>query len=258
MPASPACSSRMKRSSCSRGCPACRRWGSGCSAGRSWRRIRARPPAPGGARSRRASAGRRWRSARCAARAGKRSCSSDSCRYSGRKSWPHCDTQCASSMANSAIRDCSSSSSMRGMTSRSGATYSRSSSPARSARSAAAACSAHPAWNSGRRRARRAAASAATWSCISAISGETTSAGALAQQRRHLVAQRLAAAGGHQHQRVAAAGDVRDDLFLRAAEARHGRRRCSGAGGRAQLAGVRQQKHAERRDQENQTDADRR
>ena len=33
--------------------------------------------------------------------AGKRSCSSDSCRYSGRKSWPHCDTQCASSTAMS-------------------------------------------------------------------------------------------------------------------------------------------------------------
>jgi hypothetical protein len=34
---------------------------------------------------------------------GKRSCSTESWRYSGRKSWPHCDTQCASSMANSAI-----------------------------------------------------------------------------------------------------------------------------------------------------------
>ena len=42
--------------------------------------------------------------------------------------------------------------------------------------------------------------------------------GALAQQRRQLVAERLAAAGGHQHQRVAAAGDVGDDRFLGAAE----------------------------------------
>ena len=33
---------------------------------------------------------------------GKRSCSTESCRYSGRKSWPHCETQCASSMAKSA------------------------------------------------------------------------------------------------------------------------------------------------------------
>jgi hypothetical protein len=42
---------------------------------------------------------------------------------------------------------------------------------------------------------------------------------ALAQQRRDLVADRLAAAGGHQHQRVAAGGDVLDDLLLEAAEA---------------------------------------
>ena len=33
---------------------------------------------------------------------GQRSCSTSSSRYSGRKSWPHCDTQCASSIANSA------------------------------------------------------------------------------------------------------------------------------------------------------------
>ena len=43
---------------------------------------------------------------------------------------------------------------------------------------------------------------------------------ALAQQRGQLVAQRFAAAGGHQHQRVAAVGDMRDDLLLRAAERR--------------------------------------
>jgi hypothetical protein len=47
----------------------------------------------------------------------------------------------------------------------------------------------------------------ATWSCISAISGDTTIARCRAQQRRHLVAQRLAAAGGHQHQRIAARSD---------------------------------------------------
>ena len=43
-------------------------------------------------------------------------------------------------------------------------------------------------------------------------------AGALAQQRGHLVAQGLAATGRHQHQRVTAAGDVVDDLLLVAAE----------------------------------------
>jgi hypothetical protein len=37
---------------------------------------------------------------------------------------------------------------------------------------------------------------------------------AVADQRRDLVAQRLAAAGRHQHQRVATADDVADDLLL--------------------------------------------
>jgi hypothetical protein len=40
------------------------------------------------------------------------------------------------------------------------------------------------------------------------------------QQRRHLVAQRLAAAGGHQDERVAAGHHVLDDLALGAAEDR--------------------------------------
>ena len=39
-----------------------------------------------------------------------------------------------------------------------------------------------------------------------------------AAERRHLVAERLAAAGRHQHQRVAAGHDVIDDLGLVAAE----------------------------------------
>ena len=44
-------------------------------------------------------------------------------------------------------------------------------------------------------------------------------AAALAQQRRQLIAQRLAAAGRHQHQAIAAIGNVADDLLLRAAKA---------------------------------------
>ncbi len=40
-------------------------------------------------------------------------------------------------------------------------------------------------------------------------------AGTLAQQRRNLVAQRLAAAGRHQHQAIAARRDMVDDLTLR-------------------------------------------
>lgn len=39
-----------------------------------------------------------------------------------------------------------------------------------------------------------------------------------AQQRRNLVAQRLAAAGRHQHEAIAAAGDVFDDFTLLAAK----------------------------------------
>ena len=42
----------------------------------------------------------------------------------------------------------------------------------------------------------------------------------VAQQRRNLVAQRLAAAGGHQHQRVAAIGDVRYHVGLVTAKRR--------------------------------------
>jgi hypothetical protein len=79
------------------------------------------------------------------------------------------------------------------------------------------ACLCQSAWSSGTPRARRASFSAATWSCISAISGDTTTPMPVAQQRRDLVAQRLAAAGRHQHERIAAAGDVRrrvDDVGL--------------------------------------------
>jgi len=43
-------------------------------------------------------------------------------------------------------------------------------------------------------------------------------AGAVAQQRRNLIAQRLAAAGRHQHQAVAARSHVGDDVLLRPAE----------------------------------------
>jgi len=39
-------------------------------------------------------------------------------------------------------------------------------------------------------------------------------------QRRHLVAQRLAAAGGHEHQRIAPAVDRIDHLVLRRTEGR--------------------------------------
>jgi len=43
-------------------------------------------------------------------------------------------------------------------------------------------------------------------------------AGAMARDRRHLVAQALAAAGGHQHQRITTRAHVLDDGLLRAAK----------------------------------------
>jgi hypothetical protein len=60
-------------------------------------------------------------------------------------------------------------------------------------------------------------------------------AAALAQQRGQLVAQRLTAAGRHQDQAIAAAYDVPDNLFLRAAEAgqaEHGVQSGANVGGR--------------------------
>ena len=68
---------------------------------------------------------------------------------------------------------------------------------------------------SGRLACTPSSSSAPTWSCISAISGRHhhrhAAPGAVAHDGRHLVAQALAAAGGHQHQRVAAADHVVDD-----------------------------------------------
>ena len=58
------------------------------------------------------------------------------------------------------------------------------------------------------------AASASTWSCMRAIRGEMTTP-VPAHQRGNLVAQGLAAAGGHEHERVAAADHAFDDLGLR-------------------------------------------
>ena len=46
------------------------------------------------------------------------------------------------------------------------------------------------------------ASAARIWSCISAISGEMTSAVPAPRQRRHLVAERLARAGRHHRERV--------------------------------------------------------
>ena len=56
--------------------------------------------------------------------------------------------------------------------------------------------------------------SLSTWSFISAISGERTSVGSRPQHRGELVGERLAGAGRHQRQRVAALDGGADDLLL--------------------------------------------
>ena len=62
------------------------------------------------------------------------------------------------------------------------------------------------------------ARNASTWSCISAMSGDTTTPVPGRTRAGDLIAQRLAAARRHQHERVAAADDVLDDLVLAVAE----------------------------------------
>jgi hypothetical protein len=59
---------------------------------------------------------------------------------------------------------------------------------------------------------------AATWSCIRAMRGETTMPVPGRSQGGKLVAQGLAAAGGHQHQGVATGRHVLDDVLLGTAE----------------------------------------
>ena len=58
---------------------------------------------------------------------------------------------------------------------------------------------------------------ASTWSCISAIQRRNHDARTRAQQRGNLVAQRFAAAGRHQHQRISTRNDMFDDRLLFAA-----------------------------------------
>ena len=130
----------------------------------------------------------------------------------GRKSWPHCDTQCASSMANSASRRAASELEAARRHQPLGRDVEQVELAARAARARSRAPASRVSVELRNAARTPSSASAPTWSCISAISGETTMRRAVAQQRRDLVAQRLAAAGGHQHQRVAAGGDVLDDL----------------------------------------------
>jgi len=106
---------------------------------------------------------------------GKCSRNSPSAAYSGRKSWPHWETQCASSTAISPMRIDSRLWMKPGRIIRSGATYSRSSSPP------CRRSSTHLASPASRLELYIAAftplaCSASTWSFISEISGEITMA----------------------------------------------------------------------------------
>ena len=100
------------------------------------------------------------------------------------------------------------------MSRRSGATYSRSSSPRRAAALDVGRLGA--ASSVELRNAARTPSSAQRRDLVLHQRDQRRhdDADAFAQQRRDLVAQRLAAAGRHQHQRVAAADDVLDDLGL--------------------------------------------
>ena len=96
-----------------------------------------------------------------------------SSRYSGRKSCPHSEMQCASSMARRARRAPRNSSIKPSISSRSGETNSNLNSPARKARRACA-FSAASFWEFSVIAATPSSRICCTWSRIRAISGETT------------------------------------------------------------------------------------
>ena len=139
-------------------------------------------------------------------------------RYSGRKSCPHSEMQCASSTTSSDGWATASSSSTSGLASCSGARKTNSSASSASSASAASrsaartvelSCAAPPA-----ARARR----SSTCSRWSAISGDTTTVAPGRQQAGDLVDGRLARAGGHHHERVAAGQHGLDRLALAGAQ----------------------------------------
>ena len=198
------------------GC-AWRRPGRTGSGGRSRRQKPARRRARAGRRCRAGSARRRSRSAPSAARRGKRSCRTESCWYSGRKSWPHCEMQCASSTANSASRDRAKqieATRRRQPLGRHVEQVER-----------AVADRALDRRRFGRRqpRVQRRGAHPELAQRVDLVLHQRDQrrdddAEARAQQCRDLVAQRFAAAGRHQHDGVAAGRDLLDHLLLRAAE----------------------------------------
>ena len=147
---------------------------------------------------------------------GQRSCSTVSWRYSGRKSWPHCDTQWASSMANRAIWLRDSSDRKRPVSSRSGR---HRACPARrpAARVRRGRRSRHP---GGIQVLGTNAELAQGFDLVlhQRDQRRDDDATSVTQQGRHLVAQRLATAGGHQHQGIVTGSDMLHDVLLRTTE----------------------------------------
>ena len=139
-------------------------------------------------------------------------------RNAGRKSWPHCEMQCASSITSRLTVAAASLSRNSGSASRSGVVKTIFASPAAIARSAASISAAGSALFSCQA-ATPSSRSLSHWSFISAISGETTTVRAGQQQGRQLVAERLAAAGRHQGQGRRPAHDARDHGLLAFAQA---------------------------------------
>ena len=75
--------------------------------------------------------------------------------------------------------------------------------------------------------------SSRTWSCISAINGDTTMLTPGLEQRRQLKAQRFAAAGGHEGKHVPAGQGIPDDGLLagtKILESKNAMQRCGQVG----------------------------
>ncbi len=140
--------------------------------------------------------------------------------YSGRKSWPHCETQCASSMANRATRDAGSPSASPASRVEEPVGHEPLGRHVEQVELAGVQLRQHAArLGAVERRVVEGGAHAVGAQRVDLVFHQRDErrdddADAGPQQRRDLVAERLAAAGGHEHEGVAAGDDVLDDLEL--------------------------------------------
>ena len=142
-------------------------------------------------------------------------------RYAGRKSWPHCEMQCASSTTNSATRTAARRSRNRGSPRRSGVTYAMHGRFSDSR--ASAACSSR----GDSVESRRSTSMSSSLELVVLILHQRDQRrhderDAVELERGQLVAQRLAGAGRHDRERVDAGEHVADRERLAGAE----RARC--------------------------------